>query len=272
MKKNTKNTSEEIESTESVQSPEAIGEANLSTSLEKEPTLFKRNNHGLLPSVNYEFNANGTINWRAMIGKEYLVANRDSIKGQNKDVDISSLPDSQLLILLAGIKDLAQTRGFRSVAYDVVQASSSYVAVKCTIEWIPNFETEMEPVLFSSLADAHIENTKSFAKDYLMAIAENRAFVRAVRNFLRINIVGSDEVGDSNKGQPPQDSSDHSAVSSTHPVNVLIDLMKKTNITFEKVKETLKKEGKVEAEDWSEPSNVPNKVIFELIQRLKKKV
>ena len=263
MKKNTKNSTEETDSSST---------ASISSTEDKSFTLLKRDEYGLLPGVKYEFNPNGMINWRAMIGREYLVVNRDSVKNQNKDLDISSLPDNQLLILLAGIKDLAQTRGFRSVSYDVIEASSNYVAVKCTIEWIPNFETEMEPVSFSSLADAHIENTKSFAKDFLMAIAENRAFVRAVRNFLRINIVGSDEVGDTNKGQPPQDSTDYSPVSSTRPVNVLVDLMKKTNIPFDKIKETLKKEGNIEAESWGEPNDVPNKVIFELIQRLKKKV
>lgn len=238
---------------------------------EKNIALFKRDKFGLLPNINYEFHSNGTINWRAMVGKEYLVANKDAIKSQNKDVDISTLPDNQLLILLAGIKELAQVRGFKSVSYDVVEANHNYVAVKCTIDWIPNYETEMEPVSFSALADAHIENTKSFAKDFLMAIAENRAFVRAVRNFLRINIVGTDEMGDTSKGQLPQEVADFSPVSSTHPVNVLVELMKKTNISFDLIKETLKKEGEVETENWNSPSDVPNKIIFQLIQRLKKK-
>ena len=240
---------------------------------EKEKTiaLFKRDKFGLLPNIDYIFNSNGTINWRAMVGKEHLVANKDAIKNQNKDVDISSLPDNQLLILLAGIKELAQTRGFKSVSYDVVEANHNYVAVKCTINWIPNYETEMECVSFSALADAHIENTKSFAKDFLMAIAENRAFVRAVRNFLRINIVGTDEIGDTSKGQIPHEATEFSPVSSTHPLNVLAELMKKTNISFDLIKETLKKEGDTEADGWNSPADIPNKSIFQLIQRLKKK-
>ena len=248
-----------------------ISEEQPASEKEKTISLFKRDKFGLLPNIEYVFNSNGTINWRAMVGKEYLVVNKDAVKSQNKEVDISSLPDNQLLILLAGIKELAQTRGFKSVSYDVVEANHNYVAVKCTINWIPNYETEMESVAFSALADAHIENTKSFAKDFLMAIAENRAFVRAVRNFLRINIVGTDEMGDASKGQISHEAAEFSPVSSTHPLNVLAELMKKTNISFDLIKETLKKEGETEADGWNSPSDIPNKSIFQLIQRLKKK-
>jgi hypothetical protein len=234
---------------------------------------FKRDQSGLVCGINYQFNDNGTINWRSMIQKEHLVPNRDLFKNQDtKEIDVSTLPDNQLLILLAGIKDLAQIRGYESVKYKVIQAGPQYVAVKCTIKWLPNYETSMQPVSFSSLADAHLDNTKSFAKDFLMAIAENRAFVRAVRNFLRINIVGSDEMGDSTKSTPPVESNDAPPISATHPSNVLSDLMKKANISFDKIKETMNKEGIQESETWNSINDIPNKIIFSLIQRLKKKI
>lgn len=150
---------------------------------------FKRDTYGLLECVDYIFNSDSTINWRAMINKEHLVPNRDAFKNQKdvnlKEIDVSALPDNQLLILLAGIKELAQIRGYKNVAYEVIQAQPDYVAVKCTIDWAPNYETSMEPVSFSALADAHLDNTKDFAKNFLMAIAENRAFIRAVRSFLK---------------------------------------------------------------------------------------
>ena len=140
---------------------------------------FKRDANGLLECVEYIFNPDNTINWRSMINKEYLVPNRDAFKNQKdvnlKEIDISALPDNQLLILLAGIKELAQIRGYLNVNYDVMQAQPDYVAVKCTINWAPNYETNMQSVSFSALADAHLDNTKDFAKNFLMAIAENVA-------------------------------------------------------------------------------------------------
>jgi hypothetical protein len=103
---------------------------------------FKRDVNGLLECVEYIFNPDNTINWRSMINKEYLVPNRDAFKNQKdvnlKEIDVSVLPDNQLLILLAGIKELAQIRGYLNVNYDVIQAQPDYVAVKCTINWAPN--------------------------------------------------------------------------------------------------------------------------------------
>ena len=48
---------------------------------------------------------------------------------------------------------------------------------------------------FSAIGDASPNNTESFARFYLGPIAENRAFVRCVRNFLKINVVAQEELG-----------------------------------------------------------------------------
>lgn len=213
------------------------------------------------------------INWRSLIDTKYLVPNMSKFPAgtQQKTLNVEELDDSQLLILLGGIKELAHLRGFNSVNYNVHACNQQYVAVSCKIKWKPCEETGNEAVEFEALADAHIDNTKSFAKDFLMAIAENRAFVRCVRSFLRINIVGTDEIGDPSKGQMPQEAPD-SVISSTHPVAVLADLMKKANVTFEVVRATVEKEGDASAKDWKELSDIPNKTVFTLIQRIKKKV
>jgi hypothetical protein len=106
-----------------------------------------------------------------------------------------------------------------------------------------------------------------------MAIAENRAFVRSVRNFLRINILGSDELGDSkNQTVVHTESGVEAQVSASHPSNVLKDAMAKANISFDKIKETLVKEGIAEAENWTSINEIPHKTIFSLIQRIKKKI
>ena len=52
------------------------------TVINKPPSVFKRNEYGLLEdeSVNYEFNLDGTVNWRKMVKPEFLVANSDLCK------------------------------------------------------------------------------------------------------------------------------------------------------------------------------------------------
>ncbi len=52
----------------------------------------------------------------------------------------------------------------------------------------------MQPVVFSDVGSATLDNTAGFGKLYLAPVAANRAFVRCVRNFLGINIVAQDEV------------------------------------------------------------------------------
>jgi hypothetical protein len=232
---------------------------------------FKRDVNGLIECVDYIFNPDNTINWRAMINKEHLVPNRDSFKNQKdinlKEIDITTLADNQLLILLAGIKELAQIRGYTNVNYDIVQAQPDYVAVKCTINWIPNYETSMEPVSFSALADAHLDNTKDFAKNFLMAIAENRAFIRTVRSFLKINIVGNDEMGKTthidNEVEPN--------TSITQPVALLQKTMNEHNITFEQVKERAAQKKMEGAENWSKIEDISPLSMFTIISGIKNK-
>jgi hypothetical protein len=207
-----------------------------------------------------------------MIRPEYLVPNRESFKNRPdlnlKELDITTLPDNQLLILLAGIKELAQIRGYTHVQYDVIESRPDYVAVKCTINFIGNYETTFEPVTFSALADAHWDNTHNFAKNFLMAIAENRAFVRAVRSFLKINIVGSDEMGGSNKNSSiiEDDSS-----SSSQPVSLLLKTMNDYGLSFEQIKDGAIKKNIEGAPLWNSCDDIPPLSIFTIISGIKKK-
>jgi hypothetical protein len=232
---------------------------------------FKRDINGLLENIDYTFNQDNTINWRAMINKDYLVPNRDAFRNQKdinlKEIDVLSLTDNQLLILLAGIKELAQIRGYKNVSYDVIQAQPDYVAVKCTIDWIPNYETNMEPVSFSALADAHLDNTKDFAKNFLMAIAENRAFIRAVRSFLKINIVGNDEMGKTTH----IDTEVESNTTITQPVALLEKTMEEYNISFEQIKERAVQKKMDGAENWSQIKDISPLNMFTIISGIKNK-
>lgn len=228
---------------------------------------FSRNDAGLLSNLLYKYNDDGTVDWKGMVKPEFLVPNKDKFPAGTdfSAIDVTQVDDGQLLILLGGIKDIACIRGFTMVDYDVITARQDYVAVKCNISWIPNYETSMEPVKFSALADAHFENTSGFGNKFLMAIAENRAFIRAVRNFLRINIVGQDEIDPKKKNEIIEESQP------TNPANVLNKVMSEVGLSFETIKIKLIAENDEEAAGWNEISDIPKKRIFEIIERIKRK-
>ena len=219
-----------------------------------------RNEDGLINGVDYLFTEDGLIDWRKMVKPEHLVPNKD----RTSETDVTKLKDNQLIILLGGIKDLAQIRGYTDVRYDVVSPSPNYVVATCSITWKPNYETEGEEVTFSSIGDASHENTKSFAKLYLGPIAENRAFVRCVRNFLKINIVSAEELGDT-KFVP-----ETSTENKSDPYNVLENVMKDKGVTFDKLKGRLVNEKYEKAESINTLEDIPKVKVFELIERMKK--
>ena len=223
---------------------------------------IKRDDDGLIKGLDYVFNEDGLIDWRKMVKKEFLVANRD----RTNESDVTKLEDNKLLILLGGIKELAQIRGYTNVQYSVQTPSSDYVVATCSITWIPNFETEGREVTFSAIGDASPDNTKSFARFFLGPIAENRAFVRCVRNFLKINIVGQDEIGESKLVASESNKKENL----TDPCSILEALMTKKGVSFEKIKEKLVKEEVKNAADFNYLNQIPRLKIFELIERLKK--
>lgn len=235
------------------------------------PKDFNRNEFGLMTNVNHSFNADGTVNWRKLVRQENLVINKSRKDEVEKkygktinELSPSEIDDTYLLILLAGIKEVAQLRGYQAVTYDVIQASKDYVAVKCAITWIPNYETNGKVIFFESLADATLDNTFSFAKNFLMAIAENRAFVRCVRNFLKIHVLGADEIG------PTKGNNDINEPSATEPKVLLSNIMSAKKVSFEYLKKKMVEEKCDGAESWNGVDDIPKLKIFELINRLSK--
>jgi len=231
------------------------------------PKLITRNEHGLINngSVNYIYTPEGMIDWRAMINPKHLAINKFNFerKGRPLPDSVVGLDDRDLLILLPGIKELAQIRGYQCVSYNVTSPSKEYVVAVCTITYIPNFETEGRFVTFSAIGDASPENTNSFGRNYLAAIAENRAFVRAVRNFLKINIVSQEEVNQNPMGSNSQTVDPN--------VETMINTMAKYGVTFEKVKEILVKENYPDAAKLNSVSEINSDKLFELIGRMHKK-
>lgn len=225
-----------------------------------------RDNQGLLKGVDYKFTDEGLIDWRKMLSDKWLYPNPSKNLSTQ---DVSKLKDTDLCILLGGIKELAQIRGYTNIKYDVTCPSPDYVIANCTITWVPNFETEDKEVSFSSLGDASPNNTDNFARQYLAPIAENRAFVRCVRNFLRINIVAQDELAKRFKDGNFQVSTPQQAEIAS-PTALLEKLMKEKGVDFQRVKNRLVRQKYKDADKIESIKEIPALKIFELIEDLNK--
>jgi len=232
------------------------------------PKHYQRDEHGLLKNVQYVFNEDGSVNWRAMIKEEHLFPNKSHFEMYKKPVpkSIEGLRDNQLLIKLSGIKELTRLRGFDSVNFETVKCEPDHVAVKCCVSFIPNYETG-KMCFYEDMANATFNNTSSFATKFLETIACNRAFVRAVRNFLNVHIVGDDEIDKSDGTQIGQNIENKTSSTNLSPNSMLeTAVVKNLNCaTFEEFKEKLREFWSKNlyrndlAKEWSSFSDIPAK-------------
>lgn len=227
---------------------------------------WTRDCYGFLPGVEYKFKSNGRIDWRAMIPNQYLVPNRDKFPPGTdlKALKTEELDDKQLLVLLHGFKYILDIRGCKSIIYKIAEASAGFSAVTCKLTLIPNYETPTE-VIYSGEGDSHHENTNSWAQSFTTCIAGNRAFVRATRNALGIEITGFDEVG------PDKEEEKKTTPSINNPVSILQSTLENSGISFEKFKANMIKRGLVK-EDFSDISKFPTEHIYEAVTIIQKAV
>jgi hypothetical protein len=213
--------------------------------------------------------------WRKLIDPAYIVLNtqcKEELEKQTgklfEEIDPTTVEDKYKLILLAGIKEVAQEREFDSVDYDPIAVGPDYAAVKCTIRWRGN--KYGPPVSFSALADVQAKN-ESFAADYMIATAENRAFIRAVRSFLLIHITGKEEIDFKTKRKP---SIVDNSISKTSPLGAILDKLQKHGKSFEDFISWWAKEHNPLATSWKSPENIPSEeqwLILSEFQELEKK-
>ena len=199
-----------------------------------------------------------------MVGPEHLFPNKGWFQQRHQDIpsDTEGLRDDQLLIKLSGIKELARLRGFDNVSYWTEKCELDHVAVNCAINFIGNYETAGQPVSYQDIANATLDNTYDFGQNFLETIACNRAFVRCVRNFLNVHIVGDDEIDKSNTTSTFSGLSTGAALT---PDGMLQSLSKeKLNCSnFEEFKVVLRdwwKEGKYQNElvkQWVDFESIP---------------
>lgn len=240
------------------------------------PLVQKRDEFGLIEGLVYKFKDEGRrVDWRAMVPEKYLVPNRQYFERMNLPLPASNegLEDKQLLILLDGIKYLADLRGYEYISYDI-DSNVDRTTIACKIQWTANYETEFHSKISSGVGDASFQNTSGFGNLFLGPIAENRAFVRAVRNFLKIEILGKDEVdgvkmenanSNPNVASTPTESQENKEVSSCKA------LMKKKKVTFDLLKSKLVAEGVPGAETFTCVEDLPKPILFNMIERLGKK-
>ena len=106
-------------------------------------------------------------------------------------------------------------------------------------------------------------------------MAENRAFGRCIRNFLKINIVSQDELGP-NKGyttpkETPTEEIPEKSVKDSSPAAMLRRVMEQKNVTFSSIKDKLINEGYKKADRMDKVEDLPKTKIFELLGRIKNK-
>lgn len=202
-----------------------------------------RHPNGLLQNVNYEFLPDGRVNYRSLLQKEHLYFNKEKkdklIETYGKHyekIPINEIDDKYLLITLAGIKYLAEIRGYLSVQPRIEHVSEQRCVVTTNITWIPNFETNYQPVSYGQCASASIFNTFGWEQNYMEAIAANRSFVRAVRFFLGLSIVGYDEIGFKNGVGEKSSQRDDANELSLSPTSFLEKKVAELGLTFEQYK------------------------------------
>jgi hypothetical protein len=244
------------------------------------PPLPYRNGAGLVSKVEYKFKEDGSVDWREMIKPEFLYPRAEWFERRQLPVpeSIENLEDNQLLVMLAGIKELAKLRGYKRVEYRTNHVSDQYVAVTCRIEWIKNYESD--ETTYEEVANATAFNTDGFCSKFLEAIAVNRAFVRCVRNFLNVHVLADEEVDHtkSGKNENYETPASRSTSSSITPVGLLIKTaMEKGKCEdFEAFKALLRKLWETgiyqnaSAKEWTKWEDVPAKECRIIVRHLKK--
>ncbi len=236
------------------------------------PAKIARNKYGLLMTEKYIFDDRGYVDYKKMVDPKFLYINPDARRRSKieakygkkfEDIKIfeDKVDDNDLVIQLGGLKNLLRIRGYYSVSTVVNRADASFASVTCTIYFIGNYETLDCAITYSDSACATVDNTTNFGRQYLVEIATNRAFCRCIRNFLNINIVAQEELGNNFAQEQPEDMA----------VTTLRGVMSQYNITFERIKARLLEDKYPNAENFKDVTDIPRLEIFNLIKRIKEK-
>lgn len=229
---------------------------------------------GMLTSVNYIRNTEGKIDWKAMIPKHCLYIKKDKkasiekrLNKKFEDITVDEALDSELASTMEGMNYLLDARGYSSVDTKIDIASLDFVSATCTISFIP-FDGDVAKS-FSASACAHFSNTDDWYRNYLVEAASNRARMRAIRLFLGISIVNSEEITEKIKSESTSSSAETLTPDSNSMTNVLrkkIKLhMKNKNIPLSIIKTKANLDASVTSVD-----QIPEDKLFEVADRCEK--
>ena len=214
--------------------------------------------------------------WKKLIPDKYIdVSNewysRNGIDPNNlteeekKEIKDTKVNESDLMILLGGFKEAAHARGLISVDYTIYEAKEDFVSLGCRL--VIKTEDGEGTADYMGLACASKENTNFPFNGFLISMAENRAFIRAVRMALNINVLGKEEVNERPVtiiGSNGLLSSDGECMS---PQESLAILTEKVGRNFSDLKNKLVKNEKAYpgAKEWQGFEDVPSETCFLVI-------
>jgi len=224
-----------------------------------------RNADGLIDGIVYERHLDGSIHWRKMIPPQYLypkeTRDREQIEvrfGKKFEAlsaeEVAKIDEKQLLVTLAGINYLAWLRGVKSSVPQPPTVTQNEVTAVWAVEFIPNCE-DPYGLTGAGLASASLYSVSGRFQLHLAAIAGNRAYVRAVRQALRIEILGKDEFdpvasaeyekslkeGKSPLTESPKEAAVETAVSTKTPQDRLAERCAQLGFTLEDAKLSARK-------------------------------
>lgn len=247
------------------------------------PIPFTFTEDGLVKDMVYHYRDDGSVNWRAMLLPEHFAVNtrrfaQELATKHSKPAEqlaVTDVEDKYLLIYLAGFRYLARIRGALSVEPTIVASSPTFASVRTLITWRPNPETGGMEAVSGGCANASVDNVSPMVRGSLEAIAENKAFVRAVRSYLEIPILGYDEVngddkGGATEGTAPSTTGQFSLLPHGHLEKVASD----KGWTLEKVKRgALAHRGDIESDpnSWTQFKDVPPRDCLTIIDLINTK-
>lgn len=228
-----------------------------------EQQIIKRDKLGLIEGKEYKFKKDGTIDWKAMIPHEFLYVQNSGFDTNPEEVEkmtkkygkhprelkVTEVEDRHLAILLQGIRYIANLRGFieddrivNSITFDKNYDLTSGCTVTSKIRWIGNFETNFLEVVTTDIAGASSGNVDKFMKKYVETAASNRAFIRNVRAFLNIGIVGKDEIAPFGELKPARSDDENNASPISNEAFAILELkVRSLGLNFKQFKKHAQK-------------------------------
>ena len=254
------------------------------------PPTIEWDERGLMKGVTYKYRADNSVDWRAMIEPQFLVVQRENEKSvlaaqgvtSLAEVDVTKVPDKQLLVLLGGWKRLLFLRGYTSLTQHSDFVSPEKAVSTCSITFAPNYETHMLPVTYSWTASASYSNTSGdIPQMFLEATAANRAFCLCLRGFLNVNVVGKDEIGPSRFTRKTETAAPASDTSDPEPApqagfqakDTLAKRCSEIGLSFDKLKEGATKykgELKTDPTTWVSFESITSLDAWTLLDKLTK--